>query len=138
MCFMDWKILNGCVICCLVLNYYLILIWLGEVKDDLQLCLINECVYVNIQKDGIYLVVLWMWGGVINVVELWCIVDVVDKYQVLMVKVIGGQCIDLLGVKKDDLLVIWKDFDMFFGYVYGKFICIVKICVGSEFCCFGM
>lgn len=73
--------------------------------------------------------------------ELCVIVDVVEKYNVLMVYVIGGQCIDFLGVKGEDLFVIWVDLNvvgMVLGYVYVKGLWIVKICVGKEYCCFGM
>ncbi|MCO3949773.1 NAD(P)/FAD-dependent oxidoreductase [Pseudomonas aeruginosa] len=93
--------------------------------------------HANIQKDGTYSVVPRMWGGVTNAAELRRIADVADKYQVPMVKVTGGQRIDLLGVKKDDLPAIWKDLDMPSGHAYGKSIRTVKTCVGSEFCRFG-
>ncbi|MCO2860379.1 NAD(P)/FAD-dependent oxidoreductase [Pseudomonas aeruginosa] len=109
----------------------------GEAKDDPQSRLINERAHANIQKDGAYSVVPRMWGGVTNAAELRRIADVADKYQVPMVKVTGGQRIDLLGVKKDDLPAIWKDLDMPSGHAYGKSIRTVKTCVGSEFCRFG-
>ncbi|HYG32959.1 MAG TPA: nitrite reductase large subunit, partial [Methylophilaceae bacterium] len=63
--------------------------------------------------------------------------DVAEKYAVPMVKVTGGQRIDLLGVKKEDLPKVWADLDMPSGYAYGKSIRTVKTCVGSEFCRFG-
>lgn len=138
---LGWKILGGCYFCCLVLNYYLLVEYLLDYCDDRQLCFVNECNYVNIQKDGIYLVVLCMWGGVIILDELCVIVDVVDKYNVFMVKVMGGQCIDFLGVCKEDLLYMWVDLNvvgMVLGVVYFKGLCMVKICVGKEFCCVGM
>ena len=37
------------------------------------------------------------------------IAQVAIKYQVKMVKVTGGQRIDLLGVQKSDLPLIWKE-----------------------------
>ncbi|HGP0211774.1 TPA: nitrite reductase large subunit NirB [Pseudomonas aeruginosa] len=135
--FMDWKAPNGCATCRPALNYYLISTWPGEAKDDPQSRLINERAHANIQKDGTYSVVPRMWGGVTNAAELRRIADVADKYQVPMVKVTGGQRIDLLGVKKDDLPAIWKDLDMPSGHAYGKSIRTVKTCVGSEFCRFG-
>ncbi|MCO2965224.1 NAD(P)/FAD-dependent oxidoreductase [Pseudomonas aeruginosa] len=109
----------------------------GEARDDPQSRLINERAHANIQKDGTYSVVPRMWGGVTSAAELRRIADVADKYQVPMVKVTGGQRIDLLGVKKDDLPAIWKDLDMPSGHAYGKSIRTVKTCVGSEFCRFG-
>jgi len=135
--FMDWRTPDGCATCRPALNYYLISTWPGEAKDDPQSRLINERAHANIQKDGTYSVVPRMWGGVTNAAELRRIADVADKYQVPMVKVTGGQRIDLLGVKKDDLPAIWKDLDMPSGHAYGKSIRTVKTCVGSEFCRFG-
>lgn len=138
---LEWILFGGCVKCCLVLNYYFVSDWLDEYVDDYQFWFINEWVYVNIQKDGIYLVVLWMWGGQMFLMELWVIVDVVDKFNILIVKVIGGQCIDMLGIKKEDLLVVWVDFGkvgFVFGYVYVKGFRMVKICVGIDWCWFGI
>ena len=37
-----------------------------------------------------------------------------------MVKITGGQRIDLLGVRKEDLPEVWRDLDMPSGYAYGK------------------
>ena len=137
MAFMNWSTPNGCATCRPALNYYLISTWPGEAKDDPQSRLINERAHANIQKDGTYSVVPRMWGGVTNPSELRRIADVADKYQVPMVKVTGGQRIDLLGIKKDDLPAVWKELDMPSGHAYGKSIRTVKTCVGSEFCRFG-
>ena len=137
MAFLNWSTPNGCATCRPALNYYLISTWPGEAKDDPQSRFINERVHANIQKDGTYSVIPRMWGGVTNAAELRRIADVADKYNVPMVKVTGGQRIDLLGIKKDDLPGVWKDLDMPSGHAYGKSIRTVKTCVGSEFCRFG-
>ena len=55
-----------------------------------------------------------------------------------MVKVTGGQRIDLLGVRKEDLPAMWADLGMPSGYAYGKSMRTVKTCVGSDFCRFGL
>lgn len=134
---MEWKTPNGCATCRPALNYYLISTWPHEATDDPQSRFINERVHANIQKDGTYSVVPRMYGGVTNSDQLRKIADVADKYQVPMVKLTGGQRIDLLGVKKEDLTSMWADLDMPSGYAYGKSIRTVKTCVGSEFCRFG-
>lgn len=134
---MGWKTPNGCATCRPALNYYLISTWPHEAKDDPQSRFINERVHANIQKDGTYSVVPRMYGGVTSPEQLRKIADVAEKYQVPMVKVTGGQRIDLLGVKKEDLTGMWADLDMPSGYAYGKSIRTVKTCVGSEFCRFG-
>ncbi len=134
---MGWKSPNGCATCRPALNYYLISTWPHEAQDDPQSRFINERAHANIQKDGTYSVVPRMYGGVTSPDQLRKIADVADKYKVPMVKVTGGQRIDLLGVKKEDLTSMWADLDMPSGYAYGKSIRTVKTCVGSEFCRFG-
>ena len=52
-------------------------------------------------------------------------------------KVTGGQRIDLLGVKKEDLPHVWSDLAMPSGHAYAKALRTVKTCVGSEWCRFG-
>ncbi|HKY02978.1 MAG TPA: nitrite reductase large subunit NirB [Burkholderiales bacterium] len=132
-----WHTPNGCASCRPALNYYLISTWPKEAQDDPQSRFINERAHANIQKDGTFSVVPRMWGGITNSSELRRIADVADKYNIPMVKVTGGQRIDLLGVKKEDLPGVWKDLDMPSGHAYGKSIRTVKTCVGSEFCRFG-
>ncbi|HKQ29730.1 MAG TPA: nitrite reductase large subunit NirB, partial [Burkholderiales bacterium] len=100
---LQWKTPDGCSSCRPALNYYMISTWPAEAKDDYQSRFINERARANIQKDGTYSVVPRMWGGVTNPKELRAIADVADKFQIPEVKVTGGQRIDLLGVKKEDL-----------------------------------
>lgn len=134
---MGWRTPNGCATCRPAMNYYLLSTWPHQAVDDPQSRFINERVHANIQKDGTYSVIPRMYGGVTTPDQLRKIADVADKYAVPMVKVTGGQRIDLLGVKKEDLVGMWKDLDMPSGYAYAKGIRTVKTCVGSEFCRFG-
>lgn len=134
---MEWRTPNGCATCRPALNYYLISTWPHEAEDDPQSRFINERVHANIQKDGTYSVVPRMYGGVTTPAQLRKIADVAEKYEVPMVKVTGGQRIDLLGVKREQLVDMWRDLDMPSGYAYAKGIRTVKTCVGSEFCRFG-
>ncbi|QEL64438.1 nitrite reductase [NAD(P)H] large subunit [Oryzomicrobium terrae] len=138
--FLEWKTPDGCEKCRPALNYYLISTWPHEAKDDPQSRFINERAHANIQKDGTYSVVPRMWGGLTTPAELRAIADAAEKYAVPTLKVTGGQRIDLLGVKKDDLPKMWADFaaaGMVSGHAYGKSIRTVKTCVGSEHCRFG-
>eukprot|EP01037_Dinobryon_pediforme_P011762 gene11762-11853_t len=140
MSFLDWKKPNGCHSCRPALNYYLLASWPGEYQDDMQSRFINERVHANIQKDGTYSVVPRMWGGVTTPDELRAIADVADKFNIPSVKVTGGQRIDLLGVKKDDLPAVWSDLNkagMVSGHAYAKGLRTVKTCVGTEWCRFG-
>ncbi|VUZ26132.1 Nitrite reductase [NAD(P)H] [uncultured Comamonas sp.] len=135
--FMEWQTPDGCPGCRPAINYYLISTWPKEALDDPQSRAINERSHANIQKDGTYSVIPRMWGGETNADELRRIADVVDKYQIPGVKVTGGQRIDLLGVKKEDLPGVWRDIGMPCGHAYGKSLRTVKTCVGSEWCRFG-
>ncbi|PWR22272.1 nitrite reductase large subunit NirB [Zavarzinia compransoris] len=137
---LEWKTSCGCAKCRPALNYYLLCAWPGEYADDNQSRFINERVHANIQKDGTYSVVPRMWGGVTSAAELRALADVVDKFAIPTVKVTGGQRIDLLGVRKDDLPAVWADLNaagMVSGHAYGKALRTVKTCVGSEWCRFG-
>lgn len=134
---LGWKTPNGCASCRPALNYYLISTWPKEAQDDPQSRFINERSHANIQKDGTYSVIPRMWGGTTTPADLRRIADVADKYAIPTVKVTGGQRIDLLGVKKEDLPAVWKDLDMPSGFAYAKSLRTVKTCVGSEWCRFG-
>ncbi len=137
---LNWKTPNGCDKCRPAINYYLISSWPHEAKDDAQSRFINERAHANIQKDGTYSVVPRMWGGLTTPAELRAIADAAEKYNVPTVKVTGGQRIDLLGVKKEDLPAMWADLNaagMVSGHAYGKSIRTVKTCVGAEHCRFG-
>jgi nitrite reductase (NADH) large subunit len=134
---LNWRTPNGCASCRPAVNYYLISSWPKEAKDDPQSRYINERSHANIQKDGTYSVIPRMWGGETTADELRRIADAADKYKVPTIKVTGGQRIDLLGVKKEDLVGIWKDIGMPSGHAYAKALRTVKTCVGSEWCRFG-
>ncbi len=135
--FMEWRTPNGCSSCRPAVNYYLLSTWPKEARDDPQSRYINERSHANIQKDGSYSVIPRMWGGETTAAELRRIADAVDKYKIPTVKVTGGQRIDLLGVKKEDLQNVWKDIGMPSGHAYAKALRTVKTCVGSEWCRFG-
>lgn len=137
---LEWKTPNGCSKCRPALNFYLLCAFPGEYIDDNQSRFINERVHANIQKDGTYSVVPRMWGGLTTAKQLRAIADVVEKFNIPTVKITGGQRIDMLGVKKEDLPAVWKDLNdagMVSGHAYGKALRTVKTCVGSEWCRFG-
>jgi nitrite reductase (NADH) large subunit len=134
---LEWRTPNGCASCRPAVNYYLLSSWPKEAVDDPQSRFINERSHANIQKDGSYSVIPRMWGGETTADELRRIANAVDKYKIPTVKVTGGQRIDLLGVKKEDLPAVWKDIGMPSGHAYAKALRTVKTCVGSEWCRFG-
>ncbi len=137
---LHWTTPDGCSSCRPALNYYLLCALPGDYVDDQQSRFVNERLHANIQKDGTYSVVPRMWGGLTNPTELRAIADVVEKYDAPMVKVTGGQRLDIFGIKKEDLPAVWADLNaagMVSGHAYGKALRTVKTCVGSEWCRFG-
>ena len=134
---MGWKTPNGCAGCRPAVNYYLVSTWPKKARDDPQSRFINERSHANIQKDGTYSAIPRMWGGHTTPNDLRRIADVADKYAIPTVKITGGQRIDMLGVKKEDLQNVWKDLGMPSGLAYAKALRTVKTCVGSEWCRFG-
>ncbi|HSI19544.1 MAG TPA: nitrite reductase large subunit NirB [Sphingomonas sp.] len=137
---LSWSTPDGCASCRPALNYYLLCALPGEYVDDQQSRFVNERLHANIQKDGTYSVVPRMWGGITTPGELRAIADVVEKYDAPMVKVTGGQRLDIFGIKKEDLPAVWADLNaagMVSGHAYGKALRTVKTCVGSEWCRFG-
>jgi nitrite reductase (NADH) large subunit len=114
------------------------MIWGTEYVQENDAKFINDRVHANIQRDGTFSVVPQMKGGVTTPAQLRRIAEVAEKYEVPMVKVTGGQRIDLLGVRKEDLPAMWDDLGMPSGYAYGKSFRTVKTCVGSDFCRFGL
>ncbi|MFT6649313.1 (2Fe-2S)-binding protein, partial [Pseudophaeobacter arcticus] len=136
----DWKTPCGCHVCRPALNFYLLADWPLDYEDDPQSRFVNERKHANIQKDGTFSVVPRMWGGITTPDELRAIADAAEKYAVPTVKVTGGQRIDLLGVKNEDLPAIWDDLNkagMVSGHAYSKGLRTVKTCVGTDHCRFG-
>jgi nitrite reductase (NADH) large subunit len=137
---LEWKTSCGCAKCRPALNYYMLADWPGEYADDYQSRFINERAHANIQKDGTYSVVPRMWGGQTSAKELRTIADVVEKFKIPAVKVTGGQRIDMLGVRKEDLPAVWAELGkagFVSGHAYAKGLRTVKTCVGSDWCRFG-
>ena len=110
----------------------------GRFRQERHAKFINDRVHANIQNDGTFSVVPRIRGGVVTPDELRRIADVADKYAVPMVKITGGQRIDLLGVRKEQLPAVWEDLGMPSGYAYAKAVRTVKTCVGTDFCRFGL
>ncbi len=134
---LDWKNPEGCSKCRPALNYYLGMLYPTEYADENESRITNERFHGNIQKDGTYSVVPRIYGGVTSPSDLKKIAEVAEKYDVPLVKFTGGQRLDLLGVKKEDLPQMWEDLGMNSGHAYGKTLRTVKTCVGNTFCRFG-
>lgn len=128
----------GCARCKPALAYLLDVLWCGDFEEDRSARFINDRVHANIQKDQTFSVVPRMFGGVTTASELRRIADVAERFEVRMIKVTGGQRLDLLGVRKEDLPAMWQALDIPSGHAYAKAVRTVKTCVGSDFCRFGI
>ncbi|MCM3634748.1 nitrite reductase large subunit NirB [Paenibacillus camelliae] len=134
---LGWSEPEGCSKCRPALNYYIGMLYPEEYADEKESRITNERYHANIQKDGTFSVVPRVYGGVTTPSDLKKIAEVAEKFNVPMVKFTGGQRLDLLGVKKEDLPKMWEELDMPSGHAYGKTLRTVKTCVGSTFCRFG-
>lgn len=129
---------RDCGACKPALAYLVSEIHDNQHREERHARYINDRVHGNIQKDGTFSVVPKMRGGVTTPSELRRIAEVAEKYEIPLVKVTGGQRIDLLGVTKEDLPKVWADLDMPSGYAYAKAVRTVKTCVGAQHCRFGL
>jgi nitrite reductase (NADH) large subunit len=116
----------------------LVTLWAGEYEDERDARFINDRVHGNIQKDGTFSIVPEMPGGITSAAELRRIADVAEKHNVPLVKLTGGQRIDLVGVRKDQMPAVWQDLDMPAGWAWGKSYRTCKSCIGIDYCRFGL
>jgi nitrite reductase (NADH) large subunit len=113
-------------------------VWHGDQIEERDARFINDRVHGNIQKDGTFSVIPEMPGGICTADELRRVAAAADKYDVPLIKLTGGQRIDLVGVKKEDLPGIWRDLGMPAGYAWGKSYRTCKSCIGVDYCRFGL
>ncbi len=113
-------------------------IWADEYEDERDARFINERVHANIQKDGTFSVVPRIYGGITTPAELRRISDVAEKYNAGMVKITGGQRIDLLGIPMENLPEVWRELGMPSGHAYTKAFRTCKTRVCTEFCRLGL
>ncbi len=100
----------------------------------------NDHHLANLQRDGSYSVVPRIPGGEITPEKLIVLGQVAQQFD-LYVKITGGQRVDLLGVKVDDLPAVWArlvDAGFESGHAYGKALRTVKSCVGTTWCRYGV
>jgi nitrite reductase (NADH) large subunit len=120
------------------LSSLLSVVWKHEFVEERDARFINDRVHANIQKDGTFSVIPEMPGGVCTSDELRRIANVADKYKVPLMKLTGGQRIDLVGIAKEDLPAVWRELDMPAGSAWGKSYRTCKSCIGVDYCRFGL
>ena len=132
----------GCEVCKPVAASIFASVAGGHILDGEQAALqdTNDHFLANLQRDGTYSVVPRVPGGEITAAKLVVLGEVAQAFD-LYVKITGGQRIDLLGARVDDLPAIWArlvDAGFESGHAYGKAVRTVKSCVGTTWCRFGV
>ncbi|MEQ8812418.1 MAG: nitrite reductase (NAD(P)H), partial [Imperialibacter sp.] len=130
----------GCETCKPAVASILASAWNGLILKQDTIQDTNDRFLANIQKGGTYSVIPRIAGGEITPEKLIVIGEVAKKYD-LYAKITGGQRIDLLGARIDQLPDIWEElinagFES--GHAYGKALRTVKSCVGSSWCRYGL
>jgi len=132
----------GCEVCKPVIASILASLWNEHVLEKPHRALqdSNDRFLANIQRDGTYSVVPRIAGGEITPRGLITLGEIAERYG-LFTKITGGQRIDMLGARRDQLPAIWRDlvaagFET--GQAYGKSVRTVKSCVGSTWCRYGV
>ncbi|GAA0374160.1 nitrite reductase large subunit NirB [Microbispora corallina] len=133
---------RGCDICKPAVASILASLGNGHILDGEQAALqdTNDHFLANIQKNGTYSVVPRIPGGEITPEKLIVIGEVARDFG-LYTKITGGQRIDLLGARVEQLPRIWRrlvDAGFESGHAYGKALRTVKSCVGSTWCRYGV
>ncbi|WP_339812282.1 nitrite reductase large subunit NirB [uncultured Imperialibacter sp.] len=131
---------HGCETCKPAVASILASAWNGLILKQDTIQDTNDRFLANIQKGGTYSVIPRIAGGEITPEKLIVIGEVAKKYD-LYAKITGGQRIDLLGARIDQLPEIWEElinagFES--GHAYGKALRTVKSCVGSSWCRYGL
>ncbi|CUU57616.1 nitrite reductase (NADH) large subunit [Parafrankia irregularis] len=133
---------RGCDVCKPVVASILASLGNGHILDGEQAALqdTNDAFLANIQRNGTYSVVPRIPGGEITPEKLIAIGTVARDFD-LYTKITGGQRIDLLGARLEQLPAIWRrlvDAGFESGHAYGKALRTVKSCVGSTWCRYGV
>ncbi len=113
-------------------------LWGKEYEDERDARFVNDRVHANIQRDGTFSVIPRIYGGVTSPAQLRTIADVAERHHAKMVKITGGQRIDLLGIPKEELPAVWRELGMPSGHAYAKTFRTCKTCVGTDFCRYGV
>ena len=133
---------KGCEICKPAVASILASTWNEHILEAPHVSLqdTNDYYLANIQRDGTYSVIPRVPGGELTPDKLIVLGEVAKDFG-LYTKITGGQRIDLLGARVDQLPHIWKrliDAGFESGHAYGKALRTVKSCVGSTWCRFGV
>lgn len=130
----------GCEVCRPAVASILASTWNDFVLTHASIQDTNDRFLANIQRGGTYSVIPRIPGGEITPEKLIVLGEVARRFD-LYCKITGGQRIDLLGARVEQLPEIWEalvDAGFESGHAYGKALRTVKSCVGATWCRFGV
>lgn len=88
-----------------------------------------------VQRDmETYAIIPYIPGGLLDPATLRKIADVVEQYDVKIVKMTSENRIGLFGIREEDIDDIWRDLGMEPGGFTGKCVRAVKFCTGTTSC----
>jgi nitrite reductase (NADH) large subunit len=131
---------SGCEICRPAVASILASTWNDFVLNHATIQDTNDRFLANIQRGGTYSVIPRIPGGEITPEKLIVLGEVARRFD-LYCKITGGQRIDLLGARVDQLPEIWEalvEAGFESGHAYGKAMRTVKSCIGSTWCRYGV
>ena len=131
---------DGCEICRPAVASILASTWNDFVLEHATIQDTNDRFLANIQRGGTYSVIPRIPGGEITPEKLIVLGEVAKRFD-LYCKITGGQRIDLLGARVEQLPDIWEalvDAGFESGHAYGKAMRTVKSCVGTTWCRYGV
>lgn len=92
-----------------------------------------------LQRDKeTYAIVPRIPGGLVKLEDLKEIVNVVEKYNIPIIKITSGHRLALVGLKGDDVKDIWRDLKMDAGKATELCLHYVQACPGNVVCKFGV
>lgn len=86
------------------------------------------------QGNETYAIAPHIPGGFIDVATFRRLVEVAEKYEAAALKLTSGQRIAIIGIREEDLDLVWKDLEMSIGYAIGLRVRMVKFCPGTTYC----
>ncbi len=131
---------DGCEVCKPAVASILASLWNENVFEKNTIQDTNDRFLANIQRGGTYSVIPRVPGGEITPDKLIALGTIAKKFG-LYTKITGGQRVDLLGARVEQLPSIWEEliaagFES--GHAYGKALRTVKSCVGWTWCRYGV
>ena len=130
----------GCEVCKTTVASLIASAWNEPILEQDQIQETNDRFLGNIQRNGTYSVIPRSAGGELTPEQLIRMGEVAKEYN-LYTKLTGSQRVALFGAHLVDLPAIWEKLEevgLESGHAYAKGLRMVKSCVGSTWCRYGL